>query len=217
MWTSLAVTTRPGRPGRPATVSRDQVIHAAVGLAERVGLDRFTMNQLATELGVAQMTAYHHVGSRAELAGLVVERLLERVEIPNPDDGPWDAQLKALEASVRHQLGGVRGITTALGADLTAVSRRLVDAVLAILARAGFDDTTALLAYGAMFTYMIGQLDLDLTTHEGDTDPRFAKLVARHANDHQPTPDDLFDFGFDLILTGLRHTLHTAERGTHDE
>jgi AcrR family transcriptional regulator len=203
------MTKRPGRPGRPPTVSRDQVIDAAVRLAEQVGLDRFTMSQLAAELGVAQMTAYHHVGNRAALAGLVVERLLERVEIPDPDDGPWDAQLKALEASVRHQLGSVGGITTALGADLGAVSRRLADAVLAILDRAGFDESTALLAYGAMFTYMIGQLDLDLTTHDDATDPRFAELVAHRTGGRRPTPDQLFDFGFDLILTGLRHTLAT--------
>lgn len=158
------------------------------------------------------MTAYHHIGGRAELAGLVVERLLEQVEIPDPDDGPWDTQLKALEASVRRQLGSVRGITTAIGADLTAVSRRLAEAVLAILARAGFDEATALLAYGAMFTYMIGQLDLDLTSYDGDTDSRFAELVAHRAHGHQPTPDDIFEFGFDLILTGLRHTL--ASGGT---
>lgn len=60
---------------------------------------------------------------------------------------------------------------------------------------------------------MIGQLDLDLANHDRattDADPRFAELVAHRTHGRQPSADDIFDFGFDLILTGLRHTLHTS-------
>jgi AcrR family transcriptional regulator len=209
------MTGGPRRRGRPASLSRDQVVDAAVRLAERVGLDQFTMDQLASELGVAPMTAYHHVASRAELAGLVVERLLNRVELPDPNDGPWDVQLKTLEANVRRQLGSIRGIPSSLEPDLSAASRRLADAVFAILDRAGFDEATALLAYGAMFTYMVGQLDLDVASRSGgggSNDERFAELVNRTASGHQPTPDDIFDFGFDLLLGGLRQLL--PDRGT---
>jgi AcrR family transcriptional regulator len=210
-----------GRPGRPASITREQVIDTAVRLAEQEGLDRFTMGQLATELGVAPMTAYHHVASRDALAGLVVERLLDRVEIPGPEDGPWDVQLKLLEANVRRELGSVRGISTSLKTDVGAAPARLADAVLAILDRAGFDEPTALLAFGAMFTYMVGQLDLDIATRtaldhtrdsdsDGPADDRFAELFGRTASDHRPDPDELFDFGFDLLLTGLRQTLQAA-------
>jgi AcrR family transcriptional regulator len=207
-----------GRPGRPASITRAQVIDAAVRLAEREGLDRFTMGQLATELGVAPMTAYHHVASRDALVGLVVERLLDRVEIPGPEDGPWDVQLKVLEANVRRELGSVRGISTSLKTDVGAAPARLADAVLAILDRAGFDETTALLAFGAMLTYMVGQLDLDIATRtaldsldgDGTGDDRFAVLLGRSAPGDRPDPDELFDFGFDLLLTGLRQTLQAA-------
>jgi hypothetical protein len=44
----------------------------------------------------------------------------------------------------------------------------------------------------------------------GPLDPRFAELVAHRTHGRQPSADDMFDFGFDLILTGLRHTLHTS-------
>ncbi len=198
------------RPGRPATITRDDIVEAAVALAEEVGLDRFTMSQLAEKLGVAPMTAYHHVSNRNELVQLVAEQLLNRVEIPGPEDGAWDVRLKSLEANVRRELGGIPGIRTGLGSDDSPASKRLADAVLTILREAGFDDSTALLGYGAMFTYMVGQLDLDLVADRsanlGDA-RRFAELTGRSAGGRQPTPDEFFDFGFDMLLSGLRERL----------
>jgi AcrR family transcriptional regulator len=208
------------RPGRPASISRTDVVDAAVRLAERVGLDRFTMSQLAEALGVAPMTAYHHVTSRTELVQLVVEQLLYRVEIPGRDAGPWDVRLKVLEANVRRELGTVPGIRTGLHSDGSQAGGRLADAVLAILSEAGFDESTALLAYGAMFTYMVGQLDLDVVADRGQdaTDAsRFAELIDRSAGGRQPTPDEFFDFGFGLLLAGLHEVLESLPTSTNQE
>lgn len=196
-------------PGRPATITRDDVIDAALRLARRVGLDRFTMTQLAEELGVATMTAYYHVSNRTELVQLVVEDLLHRVEIPGPEAGPWDLRLKALELNVRRELGGVPAMGTGLSVDGSPASRRLTDGVLAILHDAGFDETDALMAYGVLFTYMVGQLDLDVLVERGEASPadnRFAELLDRTGG-QRPSPDELFDFGFDVLLIGLRAVL----------
>jgi AcrR family transcriptional regulator len=197
-------------PGRPPTITRVDVVAAALRLARQVGLDRFTMSQLAEELGVAPMTAYHHVANRTELVQLVVEDLLHHVDIPGADAGPWDTRLKLLESSVRRELGGIPGIRTGISPDGSDASQRLADAVLAILAEAGFDETTCLLAYGALFTYMVGQLDLDVATERGresDDALRFAELTERTPASG-PTADEFFDFGFDLLLCGLRSALH---------
>jgi len=199
------------RQGRPPTISRADVIDAAARLAERVGLDRFTMSQLAEELGVAPMTAYHHIANRTELVQLVVEQLLERIEIPGPEAGPWDARLKTLEANARRELAGIPGIRTGIDLEASPAAARLADGVLAILAAAGFDERTALLAYGAMFTYMIGQLDLDVAASRRDESVdarRFDELIGRDAGGRRPTPDEFFDFGFGLLLSALRELLH---------
>jgi TetR/AcrR family tetracycline transcriptional repressor len=207
-------STATRRLGRPASITRAEVVDAALLLAAQVGLDRFTMGQLADELGVAPMTAYHHVSNRNELVQLVVEELLSRVEIPGPEVGAWDVRLKTLEANVRRELGGIPGIRTGISPNGSEASRRLAESVLGILADAGFDENSALLAYGAMFTYMIGQLDLDVVADRSADSPdalRFAELTDRRASGRSPTPDQFFDFGFDLLLTGLRDVLH---RGT---
>jgi AcrR family transcriptional regulator len=204
-------------PGRPATISRADIVGAALRLAQQVGLDRFTMGQLADELGVAPMTAYHHVANRTELVQLVVEELLNRVEIPGRDTGPWDLRLKVLEANVRRELGGIPGMGTGVSVDGSPASRRLTDGVLAILHDAGFDEADALLAYGALFTYMVGQLDLDVVVErkEATTDGnRFAELIDRSRGGQRPSPDELFDFGFDLMLVGLRKVLDSRRHVT---
>ncbi len=200
--------------GRPATITRADVVDAALGLAREVGLDRFTIQQLADELGVAPMTTYHYVSSRSELVQLVVEELLSRVEIPGPETGRWDVQLKTLEANVRRELGGIPGIQTGIGPHQSEAAGRLVEAVLAMLADAGFDDETALLAFGALFTYIIGQLDLDVAAERGagtSEGRRFAELVDRTAGTGRPTPDQIFDFGFGLLLSGLHGVLREAD------
>jgi AcrR family transcriptional regulator len=204
-------------PGRPATITRADIVSAALRLAQQVGLDRFTMGQLADELGVAPMTAYHHVANRTELVQLVVEELLNRVEIPGRDTGPWDLRLKALEANVRRELGGIPGVRTGVSVDGSPASRRLTEGVLAILYDAGFDEADALLAYGALFTYMVGQLDLDVVVErkEATTDGnRFAELIDRSGGGQRPSPDELFDFGFDLMLVGLRDVLDSRRHVT---
>jgi AcrR family transcriptional regulator len=167
------------------------------------------MGQLADELGVAPMTAYHHVANRTELVQLVVEELLDQVDIPGPDAGPWDVRLKMLESSARRHLGGIPGIRTGISPEGSEASQRLADAVLAILAEAGFDEANGLLAYGALFTYMVGQLDLDVATERDRDSPdalRFAELTHRTPAGG-PTPDEFFEFGFDLLLCGLRGVL----------
>jgi AcrR family transcriptional regulator len=198
------------RPGRPATVNRDDVVAAAVRVATREGLDRFTMNQLAAELGVSPNAAYHHVSSRGEIVQLVVDLLMADIEIPPSDEGPWDVRLKVLEANVRTSLSCMQGIPAELTVSVSPGARRLTDAVFDILHEAGFDEATATVAYGALFTYMVGQLGLDHAAEgarQNAGDPRFSDLVSSTADRPRPSPDEIFDFGFELLLAGLRSML----------
>lgn len=59
------------RLGRPAGLDVDQVVHAAVDLADRDGLDGVTLLKVAQELNVTKMSLYRHVGSKSELCVLM--------------------------------------------------------------------------------------------------------------------------------------------------
>lgn len=60
--------------GRPAKVSREQVVDAAIALADTGGLAAASMRAVARELGVGAMTLYTHVGSQRELLDAMVDR-----------------------------------------------------------------------------------------------------------------------------------------------
>ncbi|WP_448223141.1 TetR/AcrR family transcriptional regulator [Gordonia iterans] len=60
--------------GRPPKVSREQVVDAAITLADTGGLAAASMRAVARELGVGAMTLYTHVGSQRELIDAMVDR-----------------------------------------------------------------------------------------------------------------------------------------------
>jgi len=66
---------RPSRRGRPARISRDQIVEAAVEL----GLDGVTMQGLAERLGVTTPALYSHVAGRDQVLDLVNAELVARM------------------------------------------------------------------------------------------------------------------------------------------
>lgn len=68
------------RVGRPAQITRTQVVDAAV----KVGLDQMSMVSVAAVLGVKHSTLYNHVANRDELLALTTDRLFETAPWPQP-------------------------------------------------------------------------------------------------------------------------------------
>lgn len=73
------------RVGRPARVSRPEVVAAAVALADEQGLGKVSMRAVARSLGVGTMTLYSHVPGREELIDLMIESAYGELELPGPD------------------------------------------------------------------------------------------------------------------------------------
>lgn len=74
----------PSRVGRPARVTRAQVVEAAVALADARGLDAVSMRAVAKALGVGTMTLYSHVPGRVELVDAMVDRAYGDMALPAP-------------------------------------------------------------------------------------------------------------------------------------
>lgn len=84
-------------PEGPATARRgpkqkltvDQVVDAAIEIADRDGLAALSMRGLAQHLGLGAMTLYTYVPGRDDLVVLMVDQVLGRTELPPlPDDLP---------------------------------------------------------------------------------------------------------------------------------
>jgi TetR/AcrR family tetracycline transcriptional repressor len=192
--------------GRPRSLTEEQIVDAAVHLARSTRLERVSMRELAGELGVPVMTIYNYVPNKEALYDLVSSSVLRGVRVPSPDEGTWEERLKQLERDVRRALADFPGLSLERG-DSTE-GARLADGVMSILASAGFGPTDAALAFAALFTFMIGQLDVDLEIAEAGGPAATAVQGAATATDM--TPDEIFEFGFDAVIEGLKLKLRRA-------
>ena len=78
--------------GRRPKVSVDDVVDAAIELADREGLSALAMRPLAEHLGVGVMTLYSYVAGRDDLIVLMFDQVLGRTELP-PLEGDLRARL----------------------------------------------------------------------------------------------------------------------------
>jgi AcrR family transcriptional regulator len=87
--------------GRPARLSRAQLLDAALGLFEAEGLGGVTMARIAEVVDSSPMALYRHVRSREELLEAMLETLLGRLELELPAAGPWQQNVREWMARVR--------------------------------------------------------------------------------------------------------------------
>jgi hypothetical protein len=76
---------------------------------------------------------------------------------------------------------------------------------MSILASAGFGAADASLAFAALFTFMIGQLDVDVELAEAGG-PAAAAVLGAAATTGM-SPDEIYEFGFDAVIEGLKAKL----------
>ncbi len=91
LWRAAPETGRG--PRKALTV--DEVVQAAVGLADAEGLDAVTVRRLAQELGKAPMTLYTYVPGKSELVALMLDSLFEGMD-RTAAQGPWRERLTAV-------------------------------------------------------------------------------------------------------------------------
>jgi AcrR family transcriptional regulator len=68
------VEQRPSRGPRPS-LSLDQIVDAAIAVADAGGIEALSMRRVAAELGAGTMSLYRHVPGKPELLALMLERI----------------------------------------------------------------------------------------------------------------------------------------------
>jgi len=80
---------------RDRGLSRDEIVQAAIAVADAEGPDAISMRRLARELRAGAMSLYWHVSSKEELIALMLDSLEGGVRIPEPT-GDWRADLREM-------------------------------------------------------------------------------------------------------------------------
>ncbi|MFI5895841.1 TetR/AcrR family transcriptional regulator [Actinoplanes sp. NPDC051513] len=86
--------------GRPPAHTRDQVVEAAIRVADAEGLAAVTIRRIATEIGAGAMSLYTYVPDKDRLLDLMVDRAGASMPAV-PISGDWRADLLALAGAQR--------------------------------------------------------------------------------------------------------------------
>jgi AcrR family transcriptional regulator len=206
------------------SLSRAQVVAAAVGVARTEGLQALTVRRIASELGASRMALYRHVPDKDALVDLVTDAIAEHDVVPaDIGDGPWPQRLRRLAAGIRRELTSYPGIVEVLltRANHGPGALRLVETILRIFADAGLDDRQAARFYLVFADLVLGRLHRE--AHGDPTDRhRIANLRAttddvsdlprlRAAMPYlrTTTAEHIFDAELDMLIDAVRSTAGT--------
>ncbi|MFD9123824.1 TetR/AcrR family transcriptional regulator [Kitasatospora sp. NPDC059571] len=214
------------------TLTREQIVRAAVELLDADGLEGLNMRALGRRLGSAATAVYWHVGSKENLIALAADEAWGEVALPDPAGVGWRAAATAMAEDLYAMLGRHPWLVQAFGSYVLfgPGKARHDDHALAVLEAAGFAGARADRAAAAVFTYVFGNAlgpaaQVSLTRKLGrdggdagelmdealagarEVAAGFPRLAARlgtsAAEEYGAAPDDSFGYGLRILLDGL--------------
>jgi AcrR family transcriptional regulator len=97
---------QPEPPGRRNALTRAEIVHAAITIADADGADALTMRAVAGALGSATpMSLYRYVRNKDGLVDLMLDEVSAEVDVPAAPGGDWIADLRAVATSLWAMIG----------------------------------------------------------------------------------------------------------------
>jgi AcrR family transcriptional regulator len=145
-------------PRRDRGLSRDEIVSAAIAVADAEGPEAISMRRIAREVGAGAMSLYWHVASKEELLDLMLDAIEAEIEVPEPT-GDWRADLGAFahrtRAALRQHLWAVEFIGTRPPSGPNDV--RNLERLLSLLDGIGVDDYQVVMGvFMTVATFVIG-------------------------------------------------------------
>jgi AcrR family transcriptional regulator len=85
---------------RRTQLTRERVLAAAIGFADRDGIEAISMRRLAQDLGVEAMSLYTHVRNKDDLLDGMVDALVGQIPL-GVRDGDWKTSIRAMAFDAR--------------------------------------------------------------------------------------------------------------------
>src|SRR5947209_7132103 len=150
--TQAAASAKARKP-----LNREQVLRAAINLANQSGLESLSMRKLAQGLGVEAMSLYNHVANKDDLLDGMVDFVFTEIGLP-PTGVDWKPAMRQRAISAREVLARYSwaiGVLESRSRPGPATLRHH-DAVLGCLRQAGFSIAMAAHAYSVLDSYIYG-------------------------------------------------------------
>jgi AcrR family transcriptional regulator len=222
---------------RRAPLTREAIVDAALSVLDAVGMDGLSMRRVAQELGTGAASLYWHVRNKDELFQLVFDRVTRDVVLPEPDSAHWKEQLKLLGYEMRKALSKHRDVARiSFGRVPTGPQMALLtEWLFTLLQPIGIPDR-AIAYIGDVAGLYVGAFcfeeSLGLSSPTGEDLPpeqivemfrgymeslpseRFPRTLAALELIFDFNPEDRFEFGLDLMISGLEKYAERASKRT---
>jgi AcrR family transcriptional regulator len=210
-------------------LNRERVLHAAVALADELGIESLTMRGLGEELGVEAMSLYYYVANKDELLDGMVDLVYGEIELPS-GEADWKTAIRQVAASAHEAFSRHRWAITLMETRTRPgpANLRHHDSVIGRLRAAGFSIKQAIHAFSVLDSYVSGfalqELTMPFDTSEELAEvaesilgqfpaaeyPHLAETITEHVTKSGYDYADEFKVGLDLILDGIERLRDTA-------
>src|SRR5215468_3498196 len=167
-------------PRRAAALSRDEIVRAAIKVADAEGPDAVSMRRIARELSAGTMSLYWHVASKEELLDLMIDSVQGEELAPEPS-GDWRADLRALTRGARAVLHRHPWMVDFIGGRPPVGPKSLqnIERALGSLDGLGLDKATVFTIVQTVGTYALGTVlrEAQEITGERHLERQFAGLT----------------------------------------
>jgi TetR/AcrR family tetracycline transcriptional repressor len=218
MAASTNTSASSARRGRPARLTREQIVEAALSVTDAEGLDALSMRRLGRELEVSPMALYSYFESKRDLVRAMLDVVSRGLEPRRRPDGDWTEHLADMgrrmrETILQHpRLAQLFVTAPALGGR----AMHAVEDMIGLLRARGVGGETAVRAVYAVTAYAIGFVAQEVPRHErGGTAARSEALASLPA-DRFPNMVELadvaagfasdrqFESGLQALIAGFR-------------
>jgi AcrR family transcriptional regulator len=223
------IWTEPAPPPRQRALGREEIVAAAIGLADEAGIDALTMKAVAARLGpYSPMALYRYVRNKEGLVDLMLDAAAAEIALPQAPGDHWRADLEAVATGTWRMTRRHPWYALLVHTRPPAGPRQMrrVELVLGVLTRQGATVAEAMTYSALIDRYVYGSAIQD--AEEARFNRRYglddgAKLYAAMAavrdlaaadgslpllagwlaQPSGPTTDEQFQLGLDFLLDGI--------------
>jgi AcrR family transcriptional regulator len=158
-------------PRRARSLSRGEIVRAAVTVADADGPEAISMRRIARELDAGAMSLYWHISSKEELLDLMVDAVQGEMQPPEPS-GDWRADLEVIARIQRATLHRHRWVMDFMGGrpPMGPNSLRTAERGLAALDPLSLGNEVAIRFLMAVTTYVMGAVLRELQEERAEHD-----------------------------------------------
>lgn len=154
-------------PRRGRSLSRDEIVRAAIKVADAEGSSAISMRRIARELNAGAMSLYWHVASKDELLDLMLDAVEGEFQSPE-STGDWRTDLREMAVNQRSGLHRHQWLMDFIGGrpPLGPNTLRNLERALTMIDELGLDRWAALNVLGSVSTYVLGAVLREFREHK---------------------------------------------------